>query len=834
MTCDAKWHALTMPAAAAALALLAAAATAEPYADLVKYDFAQGRAVPARIEAEIRAAATARARRAIEGKLVGVLTSREATFEGKQFACRMLRRVGSSACVPAAAGLLTDPKLSHAARLALQHLPGAEAGAALRAALARTKGALRLGVIGSLGERGEDAAVPALARLAAGADAETARAAIQALGRIAGDRAARALDGLSVPPALRTTWADAQLRCADRLLAGKRFADAAAIYRRFFAAGQPKWIRVAALRGLVMADGPRAVGHLRTLMAGRDDDLRRAARKFAVEAPGPAATRALAEGLADAQSREQIAILGVLTERGDTAAAAAVARLARSRDEDVRVAAIRALAALGDASSVPMLARLVAGGGDVGKAASETLNRLKGPGVGEAMSKLLDSPDAAFRAAILRVLTARADKTMVPAMLKAATDRHADVRKAAVKGLETVAGGKEMPSLVSLFLAAKDDADRAALKRAVSAAGMRVDDLDARSAPVVAGLARARGQAKADLLSLLGGFGGPKALRAVRACLADADAEVASAAVRALAGWGDDAPAADLLKIIRTTSDRVHKVLAFRGYVRMAGLTQQRSSAEAVAMYRQALALAATDAEKKSVLAGLGSARSVEALKLVEPLLAHEGLRGEAELAYVQIASNARDNAPDEARAAIRKVLAATKSDTVRRRARAALNEMDKYRGYVTSWLGSGPYTGGSPYGTAYPPEKGDQAVRWKRLTKGVGPQMIDLKQAIGSGENRAAYMKTNVHSPVEQDVRLELGSDDGIKVWVNGKRVHANNASRPCKPAEDKATARLKKGWNAVRVKISQGGGDWAFSVRICRPDGAALEGLRVSTDGK
>ena len=119
-------------------------------------------------------------------------------------------------------------------------------------------------------------------------------------------------------------------------------------------------------------------------------------------------------------------------------------------------------------------------------------------------------------------------------------------------------------------------------------------------------------------------------------------------------------------------------------------------------------------------------------------------------------------------------------------------------------------------------------------LTKGIGPQVIDLEQAIAPGGNRAGYVKTNVFSPADQDVKLEIGSDDGVKVWINGKVVHANNATRPCRAGEDKARAKLKKGWNAVLVKITQGGGEWQFCVRICKPDGGALDGLKVSVENK
>ena len=113
-------------------------------------------------------------------------------------------------------------------------------------------------------------------------------------------------------------------------------------------------------------------------------------------------------------------------------------------------------------------------------------------------------------------------------------------------------------------------------------------------------------------------------------------------------------------------------------------------------------------------------------------------------------------------------------------------------------------------------------------LIKGIGPQSIDLLQAIG-GSNRAVYLKTGIYCPETKSVQLQMGSDDGIKVWINGKPVHANNVVRGMSIGEDKAGAKLEKGWNTFLVKICQGSGDWALSLRVCEPEGSPLEGMRV-----
>ncbi|MFW6162040.1 MAG: HEAT repeat domain-containing protein [Planctomycetota bacterium] len=816
----------------AALALLGTVALGDAYDDLVEYDWAQGRGPLAPVEQDIRDATTPEARKAVEAKLLEALAHPQATYACKQFVCRMLRRVGSSASVDPLAALLTDEKLSHMARFALQHSPAPEATDALRGALGKVQGKLKVGMVTSLGERGDPEAVSALAPLVEAPDPVLARAAIHALGRIASPEAAEALARASVAGGLRTEWADATLACADQMLDDGQQAEAAAVYRKLFAKGNPRMIRIAALRGIVMAEQADAVPLLLKLMRGDHTELAKAATRFAIEVPGDAATRALAEALTDMPPDGQLLLLDALTERDDPAAAPAVKTLLDSREEEVRVAAVRALGTIGDANCVAPLARLAAKGGRTGDAATDSLNRLKGKGVAAAMSQLLDSPEAALRAGILGVLATRADRSMAPVMLKAARDKEADVRKAAIKGLEATAGPEELPDLVSLLLEAERSSERAGLEKAIAAAARRSTDLDARAEPIVAGLPRAEPEVQVRLLSVLSRLGGEKALEAVRGQLDADDADVATAAVRALQDWPDASPAADLLRIIQTTKDPVRKVLAFRGYVRMANLVAAESNAEAMAMYRKALDLATTVAERKSVLSGVAQARTVEALDLVEPLLDDPAVRAEAQLAMVQIARNAHDTGPTKARAALKEIVAATTDKNIRKQAQQVINEIDKTRGYIRTWLGAGPYVKGDSFKTAYPPEKDGEGVEWALLTKGVGPQIIDLERAVGRGDHRAAYMKTHVWSPVDQDVQLQIGSDDAVKAWVNHKLVHVNNANRPCKLNQDQAKAHLDKGWNRVMVKIVDNSGDWAFCLRIVRPDGSLLDGLRVSAE--
>ncbi len=119
-----------------------------------------------------------------EAKLIEILKDSSATFFAKAKACQRLAAVGGPSAVPALAALLPDERLSHYARTGLEPIPDPAVDDALRSALSRLKGKLLVGAINSIGVRKDAKAIDALSKLMYDRDAEVARAASAALGRI--------------------------------------------------------------------------------------------------------------------------------------------------------------------------------------------------------------------------------------------------------------------------------------------------------------------------------------------------------------------------------------------------------------------------------------------------------------------------------------------------------------------------------------------------------------------------------------------------------------------------------------------------------------------------
>ncbi len=84
------------------------------------------------------------------------------------------------------------------------------------------------------------------------------------------------------------------------------------------------------------------------------------------------------------------------------------------------------------------------------------------------------------------------------------------------------------------------------------------------------------------------------------------------------------------------------------------------------------------------------------------------------------------------------------------------------------------------------------------------------------SVENVFAYAFTTVNTEKAGPAYIGLGSDDGVRVWLNGKLVHNNFVRRGTVKDEDIIPVNLRKGTNTILVKVVQGDGGWGFVLRF------------------
>lgn len=173
-------------------------------------------------------------------------------------------------------------------------------------------------------------------------------------------------------------------------------------------------------------------------------------------------------------------------------------------------------------------------------------------------------------------------------------------------------------------------------------------------------------------------------------------------------------------------------------------------------------------------------------------------------------------------------LLAQTKTDMVyvkkgsREETEQATLEASGYSGWTKTWHIIGPFdnTGGKGFDAVYPPEEeidleatyegkgGD--VHWKKARFRDG--IVYSLNRFGQSDECVCYLHRQIESSKATSVRVSLGSDDGIVVWLNGEKLLARDISRGAAADQDFVTLNLKEGLNDLLLKVTNIDGTWQF----------------------
>jgi hypothetical protein len=107
----------------------------------------------------------------------------------------------------------------------------------------------------------------------------------------------------------------------------------------------------------------------------------------------------------------------------------------------------------------------------------------------------------------------------------------------------------------------------------------------------------------------------------------------------------------------------------------------------------------------------------------------------------------------------------------------------------------------------------GEKDYQWDTLRSEYG--VVDLTQVYDDWFV-VAYAWAQINMAEETKGILGIGSDDCIKVWLNGELVHKNIVGRGVFPDNDRVPVTFKKGKNQLVLKILNYGGPWGFACRL------------------
>jgi putative heme-binding domain-containing protein len=138
-------------------------------------------------------------------------------------------------------------------------------------------------------------------------------------------------------------------------------------------------------------------------------------------------------------------------------------------------------------------------------------------------------------------------------------------------------------------------------------------------------------------------------------------------------------------------------------------------------------------------------------------------------------------------------------------------------KGIGRVWL-IGPFADrGRGLATVHPPEvgpvdlaavhtQGKEQLAWREVDNATH---LDLARRFGARDDSSFYAYFRLETVRRERVRLLVGSDDGVKVWHNGREVWTNSIVRAALPLQDDVPLDLEPGSNDVLVRVQNVSGE-------------------------
>jgi HEAT repeat protein len=563
----------------------------------------------------------------------------------RAFLLSQVEIAGRGEAVKPLAKYLRHPTLSGPAVRVLQSIGAPGTASILLKALGHAPDGAKSALIKALGELRSREAVKKIIPYAASPDENLRRIARFALASIGDARAAGALDKSRIAASAteRREAPSLYLLFAKRLIESGDVGLGLGICRDLLAHYSGPGETHIAANALNLVASVRGAGILDELLRALDSpesDFRGAALALAEKAPGPEATSRWIEKLDSVPPPVQAEIIAMLGERGDATALPAVRDALESPDKDVRISAVRASVRLGGEGAISALLPLLTaaeGSGEIA-AVKEALLGMPGSVVVPEAARLMANAPPQAQAALIDILGEKGAREEIDLVFGEIVREESEVRAAAGRALALLAGDEDLPRLLDLLCEASRSEDIVNLQNAAVTAVLRNPDPDQRAERVLEFLEAAPPEKKPHLLGILPRIGGARVYEALVAQTKSDDPGIQGAAVYALARWPDIRAAEELVRILSSTENRRHFLLALEGYVRIVGRSALQRERK-VELLKDILSLPRPDGDKKSALRGLVPLRGPDVFEILGGYLENPDLRTDAIEALFEIAS---------------------------------------------------------------------------------------------------------------------------------------------------------------------------------------------------
>lgn len=615
---------------------------------------------------------------------------------------------------------------------------------------------------------------------------------------------------------------DVILETTNRVSVPGREADRREVTDLLMPLVEPSRPRELRIKGLRLLERLVPEGHqvqpIAAMMWEGDPILQDKARTVLERINTPNAAAALRSALAAADPAFQAAILNSLGQMRDEASLETIVTLCASDHPAVRAAAAAALAWTGNPVYLALADRVVRDADDATD---------------------LDARDARMR--LLNVIETRGGNWQVAVnrYLRILRDETGVFKDAALAGLGRIGDG----TCVVPILNAMKNADARTRYNAIAA--LR----DMQGVDVARALVEAYPDVpealRPDILEVLGEKKSPLAVPLLNEAMKSDSGPLRLAALKACSRSGLPEGLERLIATATNSESSEERQIARAGLLEIADrlrLTERKADAGRACL----VVLETSDdaGERLRAIDGLAVCPVTEGYDAIMAAADDPKLQPQVARALIALAGQlAAEKDAERSLAAYRKVwtsgVSIDDAGTVISQMRELGADVDVSRllGVIQNWHLVGPWPLGDkqqnwqadPIDVTKPDlsasyQVGDTRITWKKIRTTDNRGVVSLIQLIGAHQSCIGYAYAEIEVPREQVAVLRMGSDDGIKAWVNGQLVLDHWVDRGLAFDQEKAQVTLRNGVNTILLKIGQNAGGWEFCCRVTTPEGMPL----------
>lgn len=116
--------------------------------------------------------------------------------------------------------------------------------------------------------------------------------------------------------------------------------------------------------------------------------------------------------------------------------------------------------------------------------------------------------------------------------------------------------------------------------------------------------------------------------------------------------------------------------------------------------------------------------------------------------------------------------------------------------------------------------------LKWRPVR--ASGRMLDLTEVYAAQKDHLAYLLVSVRARKPTPAQVRIGSDDGCKVWQNGRQILATPAPRACGLDQDIVDVTLNRGDNLFVLKVTNLDRGWGAIFRVTDRQGQPLPAVQ------